>query len=93
LIVTLKAKQLQLVLAFKEQEEKSQLMSDIAKYNPTIVVGSESFIPLNERPHIGGEEKDKEKKESNANPMKLQRASMSDVTEPKRTTSSQTAQS
>lgn len=70
LIVTLKAKQgLQIVLAFKEEEEKKQLMSDIAKHNPAITFGAPGFVPLAERPHLGPEEK----KESGS--MKLQRQS------------------
>lgn len=68
-IVTLKAKQnLEIVLAFKEEEEKTQLISDISKFNPAIVFGTPSFVPLSER----AMPEEKEKKEGS---MKMQRPS------------------
>ncbi len=72
-IITLEARQKKIVLAFKEQEEKTQLMEDISKFNPTIVCGAPGFLPLESRPHMLLEQS----KSASAPTMKSRRASVS----------------
>jgi hypothetical protein len=49
-IITLEAaKSKQIVFAFKEMEDKANVMTLIASHNPTIMAGAAGFVPLSER--------------------------------------------